>query len=106
MNDAKYIGLDVHEAQTKQVQRVELLKLAHHAPSYSFNETGSESFFEEFLFKREINSLPAAGTPTLPSRTISFAVRLRPYSFLLALPSERSVEPSSATPANKPRVRE
>src|SRR5215475_14242959 len=73
---------------------------------YSFNETGSDSFFGEFLFKRAINSLPAAGTPTLPSRTISFALRLRPYSFLLALPSERSVEPSNEMPANKPRVRE
>src|SRR5262249_3289621 len=76
------------------------------AAHYSFNETGSDSFFGEFLFNRATNSVPAAGTPTLPWRTISFALRLRPYSFLLALPSERSVEPSNETPANKPRVRE
>lgn len=46
--------------------------------SYSFSDTGSDSFFGEVLFKRAIHSLPAAGIPTLPSRTISFALRLRP----------------------------
>ncbi len=32
----------------------------------------------------------ATGTATLPSRTISLALRSRPYSFLLALPSVRN----------------
>jgi len=45
---------------------------------YSFSDTGSDSFFGDVLFKSEMNSLPAAGIPTLPSRTISFALRLRP----------------------------
>ena len=44
--------------------------------------------------------------PTLPPRIISFAVNLRPYNFSLALPSERSVEPSRETPANNPLLRE
>jgi hypothetical protein len=60
MNDVKYIRLDVHEAQTKQVQRVELVKIAHHAPRYPSTRPGQTHFLEEFLFKREINSLPAA----------------------------------------------
>ena len=47
-----------------------------------------------------------AGIPTLPPRIISFAVSFRPYSFSLALPSERSVEPSRETPANNPLLRE
>src|SRR5262245_54682263 len=100
------LGSMCTKSETKQVQRVELPRIARPCALYSFNETGSDSFFGEFLLKREINSPPAAGTPTLPSRTISLALRLRPYSFLLALPSERSVEPSNEMPANKPRVRE
>ena len=74
--------------------------------AYSFSETGSDSFFGEVLSNNDTHSLPAAGTPTFPSRTISLALRLRPYSLRLALPSDRSVEPSSETPANKPRARE
>jgi hypothetical protein len=45
---------------------------------YSFNDTGSDSFFGDVLFNRETHSLPAAGTPALPSRTISLAVKLWP----------------------------
>src|SRR5258708_10519565 len=73
---------------------------------YSFSDTGSDSFFGDFLSNKETSSRPEAGMPTLPSRTISLAVGLRPYSFLFALPSDRSVEPSSEIPANKPRERE
>jgi hypothetical protein len=73
---------------------------------YSFRDAGSDSFFGDFLSHKETSSRPEAGTPTLPSRTISLAVRFRPYSFLLALPSDRSVEPSSEMPANNPRERE
>jgi hypothetical protein len=46
--------------------------------TYSRSDTGSESFFGDCLFRRDTNSRPHAGTPALPSRTISFAVRLRP----------------------------
>jgi hypothetical protein len=35
---------------------------------YSFSDTGSDSFFGDFLSNEEINSRPAAGTLTLPSR--------------------------------------
>jgi len=45
---------------------------------YSFSDTGSDSFFGDFLSNREINSRPEGGTPTLPSQTISLALRLRP----------------------------
>ena len=45
---------------------------------YSFSDTGSDSFFGDFLSSREINSRPEAGTPTLPSRTICLALRARP----------------------------
>ena len=45
---------------------------------YSFSDTGSDSFFGDFLSNGEINSRPEGGTPTLPSRTISLALRLRP----------------------------
>jgi len=47
-----------------------------------------------FLSKSATSSLALGGAFTLPSRTISFAVSFCPYSFSLALPSERSVEPS------------
>src|SRR5882762_2796226 len=73
---------------------------------YSFRDTGSDSFFGDFLSSKKTSSRPEAGTPTLPSRTLSFAVRFRPYSFLFALPSDRSVEPSSEMPAKSPRERE
>ena len=46
--------------------------------TYSRSDTGSDSFFGDCLFRRDTNSRADAGTPALPSRTISFAVRLRP----------------------------
>ncbi len=55
--------------------------LTHHtvfARAYSCSDLGSDSFFGDFLFNKEINSRPEAGTPTLPSRTISLALRSRP----------------------------
>ncbi len=45
---------------------------------YSFSDTGSDSFFGDFRSNKETSSRPEAGTPTLPSRTISLALRLRP----------------------------
>src|ERR1700741_5688742 len=73
---------------------------------YYFNDTGSDSFLGETLFSIPIPSCPDAGTPTLPSRTISFALSSLPYILRFALPSDRSVEPSRDTPANSPRDRE
>ncbi len=52
--------------------------IASCAVGYSFRDTGSDSFFGDFLSNRKISSRPEAGTPTLPSRTISLALRLRP----------------------------
>jgi hypothetical protein len=46
--------------------------------SYSFSDTGSDSFFGDSLFSKETNSRPEAGMPTLPSLTISLAPMSRP----------------------------
>jgi len=52
------------------------------------------------------NNAADAGIPALPSRRICLALNFRPYSFSVALPSGRNVEPSSEIPANSPRDRE
>src|SRR6266849_6246052 len=59
---------------------------------HSLRDTGSDSFLGDCLSNNEINWRPEAGMPTLPWRAISFALMSRPYSFLLALPSDRTVE--------------
>jgi len=46
--------------------------------TYSFSDTGSDWFFGDTLSSNATNSRPEAGTLTLPWRTISLALRLRP----------------------------
>src|ERR1022692_2961801 len=58
--------------------------------------------FGEALPRSASSRCAAAGGATLPSRTISLALSSFPYRALLAPSSDRSVEPSSDTPANSP----
>ena len=60
----------------------------------------------DFFSSKETSFWPDGGTGTAPLRMISVAVNFFPYSFSLASLSGRKVEPSSETPANKPRARE
>jgi len=46
--------------------------------TYSCNDLGSDSFFGDTLSSNATNSRPEAGTLTLPWRTISLALSLRP----------------------------
>src|SRR5208283_3378564 len=55
------------------------------------SDVGSDKFFGDLLFSSDTNSFAHAGTATLCSTIISFAVNFCPYSFSLALPSERKV---------------
>src|SRR5579863_3795975 len=71
-----------------------------------FSDFGSERFLGDFSFNREISSEAQAGALTFPSRMMSRALTGFPYNFSLALPSERSVEPSRDIPANNPLLRE
>src|SRR4029077_4612101 len=80
-------------------------KLSVKLQSY-FNDFGSDLLWGDFEFNSDISSAAAAGAFTLPSRMISRAVSFLPYSFSLALPSERIVEPASETPANSTLLRE
>src|SRR6266849_7149222 len=70
------------------------------------SDLGSDLFFGVFLFSKAIRSCAAGGAFTLLPRIMSFALSCCLYSFSLALPSERSVEPSSEMPANSPLDRE
>src|SRR5580692_4085816 len=70
------------------------------------SDFGSERFLGDFSFNREISSEAQAGALTFPSRMMSRALTGFPYNFSLALPSERSVEPSREIPANNPLLRE
>src|ERR1700686_2161687 len=54
----------------------------------------------------EINCSAAAGTATVPERTMSLAEISRPYTWRLSPLSGRIVEPSRETPANRPRALE
>src|SRR5258705_8664850 len=54
----------------------------------------------------EINCSAAGGTATVPARTISLAGIFLPYTRRLSPSSGRILEPSKATPANKPRALE
>src|SRR5580704_1305306 len=74
--------------------------------AYYCSDFGSERFLGDFWFRRAISSEAQAGLFTLPSRMMSLALTFFPYSFSLALPSERRVEPSRETPANNPLLRE
>ena len=79
----------------------EVARLTLHAITERYSsDLGSERFLGLFLSKSATSSRALGGAFTLPSRMISFAVSFCPYSFSLALPSERSVEPSSEIPAN------
>src|SRR5580692_8831205 len=72
----------------------------HQLHANYFRDFGSERFLGDFSFNREISSAAQAGAFTFPSRMMSLALTFFPYSFSFALPSERSVEPSSDIPAN------
>src|SRR5580704_3635350 len=69
------------------------------------NERGLESFLGDCFSSAAMSVRAAGGTPTAPLRTISVAPIFLPYTSSLALLSGRSVDPSSDTPANNPRVR-
>jgi len=58
--------------------------------------------FGEALLRIASSRCADAGGATFPCRTISLALSSFPYRALLAPSSERSVEPSSDTPANSP----
>ena len=72
----------------------------------SFNDLGSDLFVGEAFCNADTSSCPAAGVLTARSRKICRAVTSLPYIFELALPSERTVDPSKDTPAKSPRERE
>src|ERR1700687_1995947 len=75
------------------------------ARSY-FSDSGSERFFGDFFWSKEIIFCPAGGAANTPSRTRAVAFPFLPYNDSFALLSGRSVEPSSEMPANSPRERE
>ena len=70
------------------------------------SEFGSESFLGENFVSVAIILCADAGAGTVPFSTMSVAVIFFPYTSSLAPLSGRSVEPSSETPANRPRERE
>ena len=72
----------------------------------TFNDFGSDLFLGEAFCSVDTKSCPAAGVLTAWSRKICRAVTSLPYIFELALPSERTVDPSKDTPAKSPRERE
>ncbi len=66
------------------------------------SDFGSDLSFGDFWFSSDTSSRAQAGTATLRSTIISFALNFFPYNFSLALPSERRVDPSNDIPANNP----